>query len=110
MYNSPRDRLGAMRDVERCLAEFCLVWSTARVLEACAPAEIKREFVFHLKALMEHAPARDRLDVSIHALGGWGRSKCCCQSHILPHSLVLVYPSGCTSRSWAGSILVVVVY
>lgn len=62
-FGSSRDRLVAVRGVERCLAEFCVVWSTARLLEACAPSETKRDFVFHLKALLEHAPPRDRLGV-----------------------------------------------
>lgn len=52
-----------IKGVERCLAEFCVIWSTARLLEACAPSETKRDFVFHLKAILEHAPARDRLAV-----------------------------------------------
>lgn len=62
-FGSSRERLVAVRGVERCLAEFCVVWSTARLLEACAPPETKRDFVFYLKALLEHAPARDRLAV-----------------------------------------------
>ena len=52
-----------IRGVERCLAEFSLVWSTSRLLEACAPPETKRDFLFHLRPLLEHAPARDRHEV-----------------------------------------------
>ncbi len=53
-----------IRGVERCLAEFGLVWSTARLLEVCAPPETKRDFLFHLRPLLEHAPGRDRHEVS----------------------------------------------
>ena len=62
-FRSSRERVVVVRGVERCLVEYCLVWSTARLLETCAPPETKRDFVFHLKALLEHAPARDRLPV-----------------------------------------------
>lgn len=54
-----------IRGVERCLAEFCVVWATARLLETCAPPEVKRDFVFHLRPLLEHAPARDRHEVRV---------------------------------------------
>lgn len=45
------------------MAEFGLVWSTARLLEACAPPETKKDFLFHLRPILEHAPARDRHEV-----------------------------------------------
>ena len=63
-YKTSHGQLLVVRGVERCLAEFGLVWSTARLLEASAPAETKKDFVFHLRALLEHAPARDRHQVS----------------------------------------------
>ncbi|CAM9474243.1 unnamed protein product, partial [Laminaria digitata] len=59
-YETSHGQLLVVRGVERCLAEFGLVWSTTRLLEASAPPEAKRDFVFHLRALLEHAPARDR--------------------------------------------------
>lgn len=64
-YESSHERLLASRGVERCLAEVTLVWSTARLLEATAPPETKTDFIFHLRALLEHAPARDRHEASI---------------------------------------------
>ncbi|CAM9485102.1 unnamed protein product [Ectocarpus sp. 6 AP-2014] len=59
-FESSYEKLVVIRGVERCLAEFSLVWSTARLLETCAPPETKRDFLFHLRPLLEHAPARDR--------------------------------------------------
>lgn len=62
-YACIRDRATAIRGVERCLSEFCVAWSTARLLDAGAVSEIRRDFVFHLKALLEHAPACERHEV-----------------------------------------------
>eukprot|EP00903_Cladosiphon_okamuranus_P013411 g12496.t1 len=59
-FDSSYERQAVIRGVERCLAEFGLVWSTARLLEACAPPETKQDFLFHLRPILEHAPARDR--------------------------------------------------
>eukprot|EP00903_Cladosiphon_okamuranus_P006600 g6447.t1 len=55
-----RERAAIIRGIERCLSEFCIVWSTARLLESHANEETKRDFLFHLRPLLEHAPARDR--------------------------------------------------
>ena len=63
-YDTNHGQQLVVTGVERCLAECSLVWSAARLLEASAPPETKRDFVFHLKALLEHAPARDRHQVS----------------------------------------------
>lgn len=66
-YESSQARITAACAVERCLTEVCLIWPTARLLEAHAPAETKRDFVFHLRSLLEHAPSRDRQDVRLLA-------------------------------------------
>lgn len=63
-YESSQARNRATRAVERCLCEVCLVWTTARLLEGCSPPDVKKDFVFHLRSLLEHAPPRDRQDVS----------------------------------------------
>lgn len=62
-YGCIRERAAAIRSVERCLSEFCIVWSTARLLGSRADEETKRDFLFHLRPLLEHAPARDRHEV-----------------------------------------------
>lgn len=62
-FDSSYERQAVIRGVERCLAEFGLVWSTARLLDACAPPETKQDFLFHLRPILEHAPARDRHEV-----------------------------------------------
>ncbi|CAM9888920.1 unnamed protein product [Ectocarpus sp. 6 AP-2014] len=59
-YDCTRERAAAIRGVERCLSEFCIVWSTARLLDSHAESATKSDFVFHLKPLLEHTPARDR--------------------------------------------------
>eukprot|EP00752_Nemacystus_decipiens_P004033 g3692.t1 len=64
-YGCIRERAAAIRSVERCLSEFCIVWSTARLLDSHANEETKRDFLFHLRALLEHAPARDRHEAII---------------------------------------------
>lgn len=68
-FESSYERQVVIRGVERCLAEFGLVWSTARLLEACAPAETKRDFLVHLRPILEHAPARDRHEVGLGRVG-----------------------------------------
>lgn len=40
-----------------------MVWSTARLLDSHAESATKSDFVFHLKPLLEHTPARDRHEV-----------------------------------------------
>lgn len=62
-YGCIRERAAVIRGVERCLSEFCIVWSTARLLDSHANEETKRDFLFHLRPLLEHAPARDRHEV-----------------------------------------------
>ena len=69
-YSCIRDKAAVVRGVERCLSEFCMVWSTARLLETRASPETRRDFLFHLKALLEHSPARERHEVGI--AGGEG--------------------------------------
>ncbi|CAM9187780.1 unnamed protein product [Scytosiphon promiscuus] len=59
-YGCMRERAAAIRGVERCLSEFCIVWSTARLLSSHADPATKRDLIFHLRPLLEHAPARDR--------------------------------------------------
>lgn len=78
-YRASQERLAATRAVERFLSEVCLIWSTTRLLEACAPVETKKDFVFHLRSILEHAPTRDRQDVSLASrfnlerdVGMWG--------------------------------------
>ena len=62
-------RAAAVSGVERCLSEFCMVWSTARLLEARAAPETRRDFLFHLRALLEHCPARERHEVGFVCRG-----------------------------------------
>ncbi|CAM9985288.1 unnamed protein product, partial [Hapterophycus canaliculatus] len=62
-FESAQERLTVIRGVERCVTEFCLVWSTARLLDDGAPSETKRDFVFHLKPILEHSlSASDRFE------------------------------------------------
>ncbi|CAM9148932.1 unnamed protein product, partial [Discosporangium mesarthrocarpum] len=62
-YNTLRDRTLAVRGVERCLSEVVLIWTTARLLQGSAPVEVNQDFMFHLRTLVEHTPARDRHEV-----------------------------------------------
>lgn len=89
-FESSRERLQVVRGVERCFAEFCMIWTTARLLEESAPPEIKRDFVFHLKALAEHTATRDRHEVRIdlktegnlNGVSRWFRSWRCHQENM----------------------------
>ncbi|CAM9441118.1 unnamed protein product, partial [Pylaiella littoralis] len=59
-YSCIGERAAAIRGVERCLSEFCTVWSTTRLLDSHASEKTKRDFIFHLRPLLKHSPARER--------------------------------------------------
>lgn len=91
LYDCTRERAAAIRGVERCLSEFCMVWSTARLLDSHAESATKSDFVFHLKPVLEHTPARDRHEVCRRggegSGGGGGRAGQCCDGEYCKHYL-----------------------